>query len=78
MFYLSWIHFIECSLNTSHLCFEGLFLEEAEMKNVLADAFEATGREEKEEPKKRKMSTVEKIRLEHEETKRHLKDHRII
>lgn len=48
------------------------------MKNVLADAFEAKGREEKEEPKKRKMSTVEKIRLEHEETKRHLKDHRII
>ena len=42
------------------------------MKNVLADAFEAQGREEKEE-KKRKMSAVEKIRLEHEETKRHWK-----
>lgn len=38
-------------------------------KNVLADAFEGNEEREIQDSKKRKLSTVEKIRLEHEEAK---------
>eukprot|EP00913_Durusdinium_trenchii_P025795 g24209.t1 len=41
-----------------------------EKKNVLADAFESHEGRDVKDPKKRKLSAVEQIRLEHEEAKR--------
>eukprot|EP00434_Breviolum_minutum_P037609 symbB.v1.2.033354.t1/scaffold4121.1/size44329/5 len=44
--------------------------EGVEKRNVLAEAFEGHEERELQDSKKRKLSTVEKIRLEHEEAKR--------